>query len=250
MLLMLGISCANPPSMDTPPPVSELKDASHVKESVDQKKIQETALPLREGLVDVQSLNDKILVDLKYSGPDNFTKVQLYFKITKAYLQKEVGEKLALAQTILNETHPDYHLLIYDAIRPREVQYRMWEALDSIPVYQRVKFVSNPRNGSIHNFGAAVDLTICDAQGVPLDMGAGYDDPNKIAYPSMERRFLKTGELLPIHVQNRELLRSVMRKSGFSGITTEWWHFDACSRAQARAKYPIIEKEDDIFVTQ
>jgi D-alanyl-D-alanine dipeptidase len=202
---------------------------------------------LRKGLVDVNKMNNAIVFDIKYATTDNFTKQQLYFKINRAYLQKDVADKLNKAQQVLTSLHSDYHLLIYDAIRPREVQYRMWNALDSIPVNERTKFVSNPKNGSIHNYGAAVDLTICDASGVPLDMGAGYDDIRKIAYPSLEKKFLASGELKPIHIENRKLLRKVMSAGGFTNIETEWWHFNACSRDQAKLKYKIVETEKDVF---
>jgi D-alanyl-D-alanine dipeptidase len=212
-------------------------------------KLKKEPLPVRPELIDVQAVNAGIKVDLKYTYADNFIGDTLYFLIQKAYLQRDVAVKLGEAQRILTAMNPDMHLLVYDAIRPREVQTRMWLALDSIPVSQRTKFVSNPKSGSIHNYGAAVDLTICDANGVPLDMGAGFDDIRKIAYPSMERRYLQSGELTQAQVDNRNLLRGVMRKAGFSGIATEWWHFNACSRKTAHSKYKIMETEADIFVS-
>ena len=211
--------------------------------------VKKEPLPVIPELVDVQTVNSSIRVDLKYAYADNFIGDTLYFLIQKAYLQKDVAANLGEAQRILTAMNPNMHLLVYDAIRPREVQTRMWLALDSIPVSQRIKFVSNPKSGSIHNYGAAVDLTICDASGVPLDMGAGFDDIRKIAYPSMERRYLQSGELTQLQVDNRNLLRGVMRKAGFSGIDTEWWHFNACSRQTAKAKYKIMEKEADVFVS-
>jgi D-alanyl-D-alanine dipeptidase len=215
------------------------------KDSLPQEKL----LPVRPELVDVQIVSSAIKVDLKYTYSDNFIGDTLYFLIKKAYLQKDVAQKLAEAQRLLTAMNPDLHLLVYDAIRPREVQTRMWVALDSIPVSQRVNFVSNPKNGSIHNYGAAVDLTICDANGKPLDMGAGFDDIRKIAYPSMEKRFLHSGELTQLHIDNRNILRGVMRKAGFSSIPTEWWHFNSCSRQTAKSKYKIMETEADIFVS-
>lgn len=206
-----------------------------------------TELVLTSGLVDVQTLSKNILVDLKYAGTDNFTNERLYFRINRAYLQKEVAEKLVNAQKFLDELKPGYHLLVYDAIRPREVQHKMWKALDSIPASVRANFVSNPHKGSIHNYGAAVDVTITNERSEPLDMGADYDDSRKIAYPIYERRFLNTGELLLEHIDNRKLLRLVMGKAGFTGIDSEWWHFNACSHQYAKMHYPIIEEEDDIF---
>jgi D-alanyl-D-alanine dipeptidase len=117
----------------------------------------------------------------------------------------------------------------------------MWDALDTIPFNERTKFVSNPANGSLHNYGAAVDLTICDENGVALDMGAGYDDIREIAYPKFENRFLETGELTIQQIENRKLLRKVMLSQRFTNIQTEWWHFNACSRATAKLKYEILK---------
>ncbi len=195
------------------------------------------------GLVDILSVDSSIQVDLKYATNDNFMKHQLYFNIERAYLQKDVAERLTKAQTLLKSLHPKYSLLVYDAARPVEVQQRMWDALDSIPVNKRIRFVSNPKNHSLHNYGAAVDLTIIDEQGNPLDMGAGYDDIREIAYPRLEKEFLDKGELTAKQIENRMLLRKVMSHGGFTVLPTEWWHFNACDRATAKAKYSVFLKE-------
>jgi D-alanyl-D-alanine dipeptidase len=119
----------------------------------------------------------------------------------------------------------------------------MWDAMDSLPPVERGKYVSNPKNRSLHNLGAAVDLTICDEFGNPLDMGTKYDDFREIAYPELEKHFLKTGELTNRHIENRELLRKVMRKEAFRNIPTEWWHFNACSRKDGLSKYHVLMEE-------
>lgn len=194
-------------------------------------------------LIDIQELDKNILVDLKYATNVNFMKKKLYHRINKAYLQKDVATRLSACQDFLNQIKPGYKLLIYDAVRPVSVQQKMWDALDSIPLKERVKFVSNPKNRSLHNFGAAVDLTICNENGEILDMGAGYDDIRKIAYPKLESYFLNIGELKPFQVENRELLRKVMQKEGFRNIPTEWWHFNACSRKEALLKYHVLMNE-------
>jgi D-alanyl-D-alanine dipeptidase len=119
----------------------------------------------------------------------------------------------------------------------------MWNALDTIPAFERGKFVSNPRNGSVHNYGAAVDLTICKANKKALDMGAEYDDIRKIAYPSLESEFLATGEITQQQIDNRKLLRRALKSQGFSNIPTEWWHFNAFPRPVVKSKYQIVTKE-------
>ncbi|MFM8963222.1 MAG: M15 family metallopeptidase, partial [Sphingomonadales bacterium] len=177
---------------------------------------------------DVQYLAPDIQVELKYASADNFLNQRLYFSIDRAYLQKDVAERLAKVQKALSQSHPGYHLLIYDALRPVSVQQKMWDALDSLPPVERAKFVSNPKNLSLHNMGAAIDLTLTDSKGKPLDMGAGFDDIRKIAYPCLEDSFLRTGELTAAQIQNRLLLRNAMRAQGFRQLPTEWWHFNAC----------------------
>jgi D-alanyl-D-alanine dipeptidase len=170
-------------------------------------------------------------------------KIKLYARIKIAYLQKDVALRLSACQDYLSELKPGCKLLIYDALRPVSVQQKMWDALDTLPPGERGKFVSNPRNRSLHNLAAAVDLTICDQNGNPLDMGADYDDIRKIAYPEMESFFSKSGELTKQHIENRELLRKVMRKEGFRNIPTEWWHFNACSRKDGLSTYQVLLEE-------
>jgi D-alanyl-D-alanine dipeptidase len=198
---------------------------------------------LIDSLVDIRSINPEIQVDLKYATADNFMKKRLYERLRIAYLQKDIAERLSKSQDLLSSLKAGYRLLVYDAVRPVSVQQKMWNALDSIPPNERGKFVSNPQNRSLHNMGAAVDLTIIDGRGIPLDMGAGYDDIRKIAYPTLEQEFLAKGELTEKHIENRELLRKVMKSQGFRPLETEWWHFNACSRAQGKAKYKVLMEE-------
>jgi D-alanyl-D-alanine dipeptidase len=206
-----------------------------------QSDAKEALLP--NNIVAVSQYCPGVKVDLKYATADNFMKQVLYTTWKDAYLQKEVADQLNVAQGNLKKTHPTYSLLVYDAARPVSIQQKMWKALDTIPVKQRVKFVSNPNNRSLHNYGCAVDLTIADENGIPLDMGAGYDDIRSIAYPSMESYYLKTGALSSFQVENRRLLRKVMFGAGFTNISTEWWHFNACSRKFAASHYQAILTE-------
>ena len=221
----------------------ELLDSLEKLENEKKSDLDEDSLKKVSNLVDIESLNSNIRVDLKYASTDNFMKMKLYNRLKKAFLQKDIAERLVKCQGYLSKLNPDFHLLIYDAVRPLSVQQKMWDALDSIPISDRTKFVSNPVNGSIHNYGAAVDLTICDSKGIPLDMGAGYDDIRQIAYPRLEQQFLDSGELTSVQVENRQLLRKVMASQRFSNIATEWWHFNACTRLEAKEKYAILETE-------
>ena len=224
-------------------PKPEQSEQNNNAHKIDTTKVAPKNSVLIDSLVDVRSLNPSIQVELKYATNDNFMHMRLYERLSKAYLQKDVAQRLSKAQELLNEIKPGYKLLVYDAVRPVSVQRKMWNALDTIPVVERGKFVSNPDNRSLHNMGAAVDLTIIDEKGVPLDMGAGYDDIRKISYPILEKEFLAKGELTEKHITNRELLRKVMKAQGFRPLDTEWWHFNACSRPQGLAKYKVLMEE-------
>lgn len=192
------------------------------------------------GLVNIQDIIPGILVDVRYSDTNNFMGMDVYGHLDRIYLQPSVAEDLKKCQEKLLSIDSSLTLLVYDGVRPRSVQQIMWDVLD-MPIYEKTKFVSNPKNGSVHNFGAAVDLTIADSNGVALDMGAGYDDSRKIAYPRHEKAYLDSGMLSLEHIENRDLLRSVMRAGGFWGIQTEWWHFNRYSRDRCREMFDIVE---------
>ncbi|MGB4930530.1 MAG: M15 family metallopeptidase [Chitinophagales bacterium] len=191
------------------------------------------------GLVNVQSVIPEIQVELKYSTPDNFLHVDVYGDLTNAYLQKDVVEKLKAAYQFLQETHPNLTFIIYDAVRPLSIQYKMWEILD-LPPGQKEKYLSNPKNGSIHNYGAAIDMSLAEKNGNPLDMGTPFDFFGEAAEPQLEYKMLQEGLLTQQQIGNRKILRSVMQKAGFRQLPAEWWHYNSCSREEAKIKYAVI----------
>ncbi len=194
---------------------------------------------IKMGLVNIQELEPSIKVDLRYSTTNNFMNADVYGDWENAYLQPDVAEKLVLAQMLLKSKYPNYSLLILDAARPVSVQQKMWKMLD-MPSAEKTKYLSNPQNGSLHNFGAAVDLTIVNEMNEELDMGTPYDFFGEEAHPAKEMQMLLEGKLTEEQINNRKLLRDVMRKAGFSQLPTEWWHFNSCSRPEALHKYQII----------
>lgn len=239
--ILFVVSCINE---ETKLDSSSPKISIEKKVKIDTLQAASKYIPPRIGLeqlTNIQTIDKTIQVDLKYATSDNFMQQILYTDIQHLYLQKEVAERLSKCQQFLKKINPALSLLIYDGVRPLSVQQAMWNALDSIPFNERTKFVSNPANGSLHNYGAAVDLTICDESGNPLDMGAGFDDIREIAYPKLESKFLANGQLTKQQIENRKLLRKVMKSQGFTNIQTEWWHFNACSRATAKMKYEILK---------
>jgi zinc D-Ala-D-Ala dipeptidase len=240
LFLVTLTSCnSNEPILEEVTQKSEVIPSSEIGDSI----VHKNPAPIRKGLeklIDIQLVNPSIKIDLKYASDDNFMGKRLYFDIDKVYLQKDVAERLSNCQKYLKNIDSSLSLLVYDGVRPLSVQQAMWDALDSIPPRQREKFVSNPKYGSIHNYGAAVDVTICNSNGIPLDMGANYDDIREIAYPMYENKFLKSGELTKQQVENRKLLRKVMVSQQFRVLQTEWWHFNAFTRDEAKKKYEVL----------
>ncbi|MFY9311034.1 MAG: M15 family metallopeptidase [Bacteroidia bacterium] len=228
------------PKEDTKPAIATPSEFKQSLEVIPLTVSQMEQSILNAGLVDIKAVDSTIVVDLKYSTPDNFLCMDVYGDFDKCYLQPDVAQKLKLAQQYLKTEFPYYNLVVYDAARPRSVQRIMWDTVE-IPYAHRGKFLSSPGGGSLHNFGAAVDISIIDDSGFELDMGTPYDYFGELAYPQAESRMLMQGKLTHRQLFNREILRSAMQKAGFGGIGTEWWHFNSCSRETAYQKYKIIE---------
>jgi len=193
------------------------------------------------GLVDVEVIIPGVYVDLKYSTTDNFFGQDVYGDLTRCYLQPVVAEMLKKSHEKLQAEHPELTFLIYDGVRPQSVQQILWDNLDK-PDSIKPLYVANPQIGGLHNFGVAVDLTLAYADnGEPLDMGTGYDYFGYPAYPDREKQMLNEGKITEEHIANREILRKVMKHGGFTGIGSEWWHFNAFSRKEAAEKFGMVK---------
>ena len=192
-------------------------------------------------LVNIQELDSTIFVDLKYSTTDNFMNMDMYGNLETCYLRKNPAEMLLRANEYLKATNPELNLLVYDGMRPRSIQRKLWNALDEVPETERTQYVADPEKGSIHNYGAAVDLTLAHKNGAPLDMGTKYDYFGELAFPALEDSLLSIGLLTVAQIENRKILRNVMTKAGFLTISSEWWHFNAYSYQDIQTKYNIIE---------
>lgn len=194
-----------------------------------------------QGLADIEKVIPGIKVELKYSTEDNFFGKDVYGDHVRCYLQPVVAEMLGKAQESLKKEYPNLTLLVYDGVRPLSVQQILWDSLDK-PDSIKPLYVSDPKIGGLHNFGVAVDLTIFDTEaGKPLDMGTTYDFFGYPAYPDRELQMLAEGKINRAQVANREILRKVMKGAGFTGIGSEWWHFNAFSRKEAGEKFALIK---------
>lgn len=197
--------------------------------------VSEEALRLKNaGLVDIRDLDSSIAVHLLYATENNFVGERMYKSLREAYLQPEAANRLVRAQKYLQQINAGYKLIVYDAARPQWAQEIMWNKVKDTPMK---RYVSSPKRISMHTYGVAVDVSILDKNNRELDMGTPVDFLGAKAEPKNETEYLESGELTPEQVQNRELLRTVMKKAGFRGISNEWWHFEACTREEARKKY-------------
>ena len=190
------------------------------------------------GLVDVSKLDPTICHDLRYAGKNNFTKIILYDTLTTIYLQPDVARKLVKAQERLKSIDPSLSLIVWDAARPLSVQRKMYRQVAGT-VYQ--SYVASPGRTGLHNYGCAVDLSICRAKdGSLLDMGTPFDFFGKQAGISREEEFVGQGILTKQQVENRKLLRRVMTDAGFLTVRGEWWHFNSCRLTRAKQMYRLI----------
>jgi len=192
-----------------------------------------------QGFVNITSVDPSIKVSLMYSRADNFTGKILYADLQEAYLHPKAATALKKAQQALKTRRPDLSLKIYDAARPMSIQQKMWNVVVGT---KQQNYVSNPKNGGgLHNYGMAVDLTLCDEQtGDTLDMGTVVDYLGAYAHIDNEASLVQQHIITPQAKRNRELLRSVMLEGGFKPLKSEWWHFNLITRAEAKAKYKPI----------
>jgi D-alanyl-D-alanine dipeptidase len=192
------------------------------------------------GFVDVGTLKPPVRVQLIYATPSNFMGKAVYQgQLTKAWLHPDAAKKLSQAQKNLQREYPGYSLLVYDAARPVAIQRIMWNLVRGT---KDAWYVANPDGkGGRHNYGMAVDVTITDHAGQPLPMGTPVDFFGEAAHTDNEPALLKAGKITRKEYRNRLLLRRVMRRAGFTTVTSEWWHFNACSASTAIARYKLIE---------
>jgi len=164
-------------------------------------------------LVEIVTLDSSIRLDIRYAGTDNFLSTPLYEQ-ARAFLQRPAAEALLRVSHALHAQ--GYGLLIHDAYRPWYNTKIFWDATPP----DKHDFVANPADGSRHNRGCAVDLSLYRlSDGQVVDMPSVYDEMSERAYPTYtggtdaERRM-------------RDFLRAAMEKEGFTVYPFEWWHFD------------------------
>jgi zinc D-Ala-D-Ala dipeptidase len=178
-------------------------------------------------MVDLKKFVPGLVFDLRYTGIDNFMKTKLYPPLNTTFLRKPVAIALAGVQKDLNKQ--GLRLKIFDGYRPYSVTEKMWELVKDD------RYAADPKTGSGHNRGIAVDLTIIDLQTKePLNMGTEFDNFTDTAHHGFSA--------LPKEVLlNRLLLRNIMEKNGFKALETEWWHYFFSDGA----KYELLDLSFD-----
>ncbi|MEZ2347100.1 M15 family metallopeptidase [Terriglobus sp. RCC_193] len=174
-------------------------------------------------LVELITLDPTIKLDIRYASTNNFLGTPVYTQ-ARAFLQRPAAEALARASNALRPL--GYGLIIHDGYRPWYVTKIFW---DATPNHQKM-FVADPKAGSKHNRGCAVDLSLYDLKtGEEVTMPSGYDEMTERAYADYSGGSAEERQL-------RSILRHAMTKEGFEINPTEWWHFDYRDWKQ----YPIL----------
>lgn len=163
---------------------------------------------------------DGFVIDVRYATANNFTGEVIY-PCGRMFLRPRVAKALKQILKQLNEK--GYGLILFDGYRPTPAQQKLW---DKVP---DPNYVAPPSEGSMHNRGVAIDLSLTDLKGKELDMGTPYD------FFGIEAHHTYTAHPNPI-MSLRTLLKSTMETNGFQSIRTEWWHYSLAS-----GSYPLSD---------
>lgn len=161
-------------------------------------------------LIDIQTIEPDILLDIRYATRNNFLKSAVY-PTARCLLRAPVAEALKTVQQNLRQQ--GFGIKVFDCYRPFSVQRAMWKILPDS------RYVANPDRGSRHNRGAAVDLTLVDLQGKAVEMPTDFDDFS-------EKAFRNSPSMSAVARQHVQILTQAMEAQGYQSIETEWWHYD------------------------
>jgi zinc D-Ala-D-Ala dipeptidase len=166
--------------------------------------------------VSIKEYSSDFIFDMKYATTDNFLKQQVY-DCAECFLRYGTVKKLIKANHEFIAL--GYRIKIYDCYRPLDIQKKMWQIVSN-PIY-----VADPKKGSIHNRGGAVDITLVNRQGEEVNMGTPFDHFGPEASYQYE-------QLSKDVIENRKLLKAVMLNNGFTAFESEWWHYNSSNGSQ------------------
>jgi len=160
--------------------------------------------------VNIKTFSDDFDLDLKYATEDNFLKSKVY-DCASCFLRIKTIKNLIEAN---NEfISKGYRIKLFDCYRPLDIQKNMWE------IIPKADYVADPKKGSIHNRGGAVDITLVDKDGNELDMGTSFD----FFGPEASHNFTDLSKKIQ---KNRTFLKEIMIKHHFKSFDSEWWHYN------------------------
>jgi D-alanyl-D-alanine dipeptidase len=162
-------------------------------------------------LLDAQARLPDVVVDLRYATSDNFMKKAVYPPEARCLLIEPSLERLDAAASVLRAQ--GYRLTLYDCYRPHAVQWELWKVLP------RPGYVADPKKGSNHNRGGAIDLSLVTLDGGVVEMPSPYDFFGPAAHHGFDGGTATSRA-------NRELLKAAMTGAGFTINPMEWWHYD------------------------
>ncbi len=159
--------------------------------------------------VNLKNYSNDFVFDMKYATEDNFLKEKVY-PCGECFLRVKTIKSLLEANKSFLEK--GYRIKLYDCYRPLAIQKQMWKIVPD------ANYVANPKKGSIHNKGGAVDITLVDSLGVELNMGTKFDFFGEEAGHNCLRH---SEEVLA----NRKFLKEIMLQHHFKSFDLEWWHY-------------------------
>ncbi|QJE74376.1 D-alanyl-D-alanine dipeptidase [Aerophototrophica crusticola] len=169
----------------------------------------------------VEITSPAVDLDLRYATADNLTGSPIYRR-PLCLLHPEAARRLERARMLAEAQ--GLRLRVFDGFRPPAAQWALWRALPD------PTFIADPRQGSNHSRGVAVDLTLATADGTPLEMGTDFDDMSERAYHA--------DTAVPVEAQrNRLLLLGLMAAAGWQHYTFEWWHY----QLPDAKRYPLVD---------
>lgn len=201
ILSTLGMGCQSGDRSDTSP-----GDTTVVNETDPMQQRDTGTLEM----IDITELDSGIVLDIRYATSNNFVERVMY-DCSRCLLRKKVAQAVVNAHRELQKEH--LGLKVFDCYRPHSVQKKMWSIVPD------TSYVADPEEGSNHNRGIAVDLTIVDEEGEALAMGTPFD------YFSLKAHHDYQNFSNDAVVENRRKLKRLMQRHGFEALETEWWHY-------------------------
>ena len=200
-LILLFISCK---TVDTASRKDALKNNYLKGNSIALENVNDSTF------INVLSASKDFIIEMKYATTDNFMKKKVY-DCEDCYLRYKAVKQLVEANKAFMKD--GYRIKIFDCYRPLDIQKKMWK------IVPNADYVADPKRGSVHNRGAAIDITLIDATGKELDMGTPFDFFGVEASHKFQE--------LPEEVKkNRTYLKEIMIQNGFKPLESEWWHYN------------------------